>query len=194
MNTQEILDKGINYTFYDYLFKLNKNTISNYNIPLMYSSMILVNIINNKAKAFNAYSNKLELKEEMKTLNTMGIKKELLKNIVNNAILIKLNEIQSINLNETRIRSNFNADELSVSVYNNMLMYGVEQGYKMLNNRHALYNACELYVRNRINNRASFFDEVALLNKEGVAIYSAIDEYFDNKSKSKENAKILIKK
>lgn len=196
MNAQEILDKAVNYTFNDYLYNLNRNTEpdSCEKVSQIYSSMILTNIIKNKTKSFEAFLNDTELLEDMKSLSKNDIKRELLKNMTNNAILMKMNMDDKIKTKETRIRPGMDADDYSLIVYNSMLSYGIQRGYSMLQKYSILYGACELYVRNRINNRGAYFDDIALSNEEGIAINSAIDEYFENKKQTQAKAKTLIKK
>lgn len=100
-----------------------------------------------------------------------------------------------INEHTTNIRPGMSADDMSVIVYNNMLEHGVQRGYNMLQKYSVLFNACELYVRNRINNRGTHFDEIGLSTKEVIDINNAIEEDFYYKTKVKnEKVKTLIKK
>lgn len=196
MNAQQILDKGVNYTFNDY-YVTNENLEAKARAKQseIHSSLMLAKVIKSKSKAFSTYSMSPELKEEIKTLSNNEIRKELLKNMANNAVIIKNNMNDKLKANDTKIRPGMDADDISVIVYNNMLKHGVQRGYYMLTNYSILLDACELYVRNRINNRASYFDEIALSNDEGIAMNNAIDEYFDCKTKVKnEKVKTLIKK
>ena len=195
MNAQQILDKGVNYTFNDY-YVTNDNLEAKDRTKQseIHSSLMLAKVIKSKSKAFSIYSMSPELKEEIKTLSNSEIKKELLKNMANNAVIIKNNMNDRAKANDTKIRPGMDADDISVIVYNNMLKHGVQRGYYMLTNYSILLDACELYVRNRINNRASYFDEIALSHDEGIAMNNAIDEYFENKKQTQEKAKTLIKK
>ena len=195
MNAQQILDKGVNYTFNDY-YVTNDNLEAKDRTKQseIHSSLMLAKVIKSKSKAFSIYSMSPELKEEIKTLSNSEIKKELLKNMANNAVIIKNNMNDRAKASDTKIRPGMDADDISVIVYNNMLKHGVQRGYYMLTNYSILLDACELYVRNRINNRASYFDEIALSHDEGIAMNNAIDEYFENKKQTQEKAKTLIKK
>lgn len=197
MNTKQIMDEAVQYTTEDYVSRKETSSVKETDIEsvaVIYSALSLTKGTRSKSRDLSAYESNFDLKAAVRTLKRDDMRRELLKNIVSNAVLFKMNMSDSIRANDTRIRYGISKDDASLVIYNNMLQKGVKKGYSLLSNYSLLLNACELYARNRVNNRSGFFDELAETNEDVIKMHDQIDEYFENKKQTKDKAKQLIKK
>lgn len=184
MSNLETLEKATSFTTGFYMkenYHMVQESKITYDIleqhALNYSAKALQNVMYSN-EWLRAYTRQGNLRNDIASVGTDGIKNELLKNIVNVATYHREKDTRASNEIGDQFRPDMSDDQRTVVLFNNIVNHGVEKGYELLNDPEILNSACRTFVYYRREGKKEVLDNIAKNNNAAIYVNNELDTYY----------------
>lgn len=185
MTNLEIMEKAVECTMTMYSNKysglVTTGSISSEKLEMesiKYSGDVLFKVLNSTPGVYSAYTRRENLRQEMVELSFDSIKTELLKNVVSVAMYNRLNNTRASNQIGNCFSDNLTDEEIAVILLNNLIDYGVERGFELLNDPVILASVCRVFAYSKTKQRKAAFEEISNNNQVARYVNNEIDIYY----------------
>ena len=185
MTNLEIMEKAVECTMTMYSNKysglVTTGSISSEKLEMesiKYSGDVLFKVLNSTPGVYSAYTRRENLRQEMVELSFDSIKTELLKNVVSVAMYNRLNNTRASNQIGNCFSDNLTDEEIAVILLNNLIDYGVERGFELLNDPMILASVCRVFAYSKTKQRKAAFEEISNNNQVARYVNNEIDIYY----------------
>ena len=185
MNNLDIMDRATSFTtgaymraYYHEVQESKITYLELEQLALDYSANALQKVMYASDGMCNDYTRQGNLRYEMASIGADGIKNELLKNIVNVAIYHREKDTRASNELGDRFRPGMSDDQKAVIIFNNLVNYGVEKGYEILNDSEILNSACRIFAYYRREGKKEVLDNIAQTNNVAMYVNNELDTYY----------------
>ena len=190
MSNLEIMDKAVTFTTGAYI-KAYYDHVKKGRIPLSdldkaaidYSGSALMRVLNSPDGMCNDYTRKGNLRYDIASIGEIGIKNELLKNVVNVAVYNRTNHLNAEKKITEEFKQGMTDDEIAVIIFNNIVSNGVGKGYDLLNDPKILFSACRTFADYRRVGKKEILDDISSTNNIAMYINNELDTYCDKYNK-----------
>lgn len=182
MTNLEKMEKGIEYTYNAY-YNAYDSTTQNKSLlrehSEYYSACALSKLLSLPDCMSVDYTRNGNIRYDMASVGAIGIKNELLKNVINVACLNKEQDTKSSNQLGCQFDfENMTTDDMSVVMLNNICQYGIDRGYALLSDPNILMASSRLFTHYRLSSDKVELDRIANTNNIAQYLDGESDTYY----------------
>lgn len=180
MDNLQIMDMGIKFTNEMYINDYTPGTNKRYSYDdlvedaILYSGLLLMQSMFSMEGELPYYTRTNNLRRNMASIGKENMKKELLKNAINVGIYLRK---EGINYSSTSFFYEMNRKTMALAVLNNVVKYGPERGYELLDDLQVIIGLCNLFADYRREGKKEVIDEIANRNVLARCLNDEIDIY-----------------
>lgn len=158
-----------------------------------YSADVLFKFLKFTPGIYAEYTTKDNLRQSMMKLSIDSIKTELLKNIVNVAAYNRIANTRAGKRIGNIFSGDLNDDEIAVILFNNLMDYGIEKAFELLNESVILASVCRSFAYYKSNERREALNSIS--KDDSIAIYfnNEIDVYYARFGNDQKNSGFGVK-